>query len=81
MSTITLFFLHLIDEIVQAVDPPFIPMELLKQMLSMDGEKSELLFLTLAVLKRHKLFYHFIGATGILQILYDGIGIRIFILS
>ena len=50
-------------------------------MLSMDGEKSELLFLTLAVLKRHKLFYHFIGATGILQILYDGIGIRIFILS
>ena len=38
-------------------------------MLSVAGEKPKLLFLTPVVLKRHKLFYHLIGTTGILQIL------------
>ena len=49
-------------------------------MLSVTGEKPELLFPAPAFLKRHKLFYHLIGTTGILQILNDGIRIRIFIL-
>ena len=49
-------------------------------MLSVTGEKPELLFPAPAFLKRHKLFYHLIGTTGILQILNDGIRIWIFIL-